>query len=345
MFPTIQGYSMVGNQPMVATINASMNQGESVQMVKLAYQEEKITAEDMRQALAQLVKSKIFWGKGAVKSMEIVVSGIWNCYYCVWETFSEKRDSAWKTRPYKGGPIDGPENGPVPQPWDIPIVASRLFADETKKVRVPHTEYGQGCPKCFGRGHVQCRVCHGSGSQRCTWCSGSGVRIIGGDRTQCSFCHGSGHDQCNSCHGRGMRQCKECDGHGQIVYYIEVTASFTNHIEYRIIDGDGLPDDLVDKAKSSILAKQEGYRILPPQDVFDPKIREACSTLFTNAENFINSGSERLLQERVTVKVIPMAKATGSWKGKSSEFWVYGNDKVAYAPRYNKEFYHGCSIL
>ena len=45
------------------------------------------------------------------------------------------------------------------------------------------------------------------------------------------------------------------------------------------------------------------------------------------------------------MKVIPMAKATGSWKGKSSEFWVYGNDKVAYAPRYNKEFYHGCSIL
>ena len=40
-----------------------------------------------------------------------------------------------------------------------------------------------------------------------------------------------------------------------------------------------------------------------------------------------------------------MAKATGSWKGKSSEFWVYGNNKVAYAPRYNKEFYHGCSIL
>lgn len=42
-------------------------------MVKLAFEEEKITAEDMRQALAQLVKSKIFWGKGAVKSMEIVV--------------------------------------------------------------------------------------------------------------------------------------------------------------------------------------------------------------------------------------------------------------------------------
>ena len=56
-------------------------------------------------------------------------------------------------RPCLGLDYFAMENGPVPQPWDIPIVASRLFADETKKVRVPHTEYGQGCPKCFGRGH------------------------------------------------------------------------------------------------------------------------------------------------------------------------------------------------
>lgn len=59
----------------------------------------------------------------------------------------------------------------------------------------------------------------------------------------------------------------------------------------------------------------------------------------------INQNQERLIQERVTVRIIPIAKAVGTWKGKSSEFWVYGNDKVAYAPRYLKEFYHGCSIL
>lgn len=213
-------------------------------MVPLAYSEEKITTEDMRQALAQLVKSKIFWGKGAVKSMEIVMvafpslvhpqSGIWNCYYCVWETFSEKRDSAWKFRPYKGEPvppspsvdpqIDGPENGPVPQPWDIPIVPAKLFADETKKVHVPHTEYGQTCSKCFGRGHVQCRRCHGSGSEQCSWCNGRGVREIAQDRVPCSFCNQSGRRQCSTCHGRGMNKCGDCDGHGQVVYYIEVAS-------------------------------------------------------------------------------------------------------------------------
>ena len=47
----------------------------------------------------------------------------------------------------------------------------------------------------------------------------------------------------------------------------------------------------------------------------------------------------------MTVRIIPIAKAVGSWKGTSREFWVYGNDKVAYAPRYLKEFYHGCNIL
>lgn len=59
----------------------------------------------------------------------------------------------------------------------------------------------------------------------------------------------------------------------------------------------------------------------------------------------IMENKERLLQQRVRVTVIPVAKAVGTWKSKSCEFWVHGNNKVAYAPRYAKEFYHGCSIM
>lgn len=40
-------------------------------MVPLAYNEETIDEESMRNALADLVKSKIFWGKKAVKQMNI----------------------------------------------------------------------------------------------------------------------------------------------------------------------------------------------------------------------------------------------------------------------------------
>lgn len=88
-----------------------------------------------------------------------------------------------------------------------------------------------------------------------------------------------------------------------------------------------------------------GFHILPPQDVFQPEVREACSRLFVRAEQLVNGNQERLLQQRVCVNVIPVAKAVGTWKNKTCEFWVHGNNKVAYAPRYLKEFYHGCSIM
>ena len=40
-------------------------------MVPIAHNPEVITEEGMRAALTDLVKSKIFWGKGAVKQMTI----------------------------------------------------------------------------------------------------------------------------------------------------------------------------------------------------------------------------------------------------------------------------------
>ena len=39
--------------------------------------------------------------------------------------------------------------------------------------------------------------------------------------------------------------------------------------------------------------RQTAYRVLPPQEVFEPAVRSACSQLFTNAENVgVGRGSE-----------------------------------------------------
>ena len=84
-------------------------------MVPMAYTPETINEESMRAALTELVKSKIFWGKGAVKQMTISNVSVflqnsfmfqiqtWNTYYCTWETFMESRETKWKHRPFKGG--------------------------------------------------------------------------------------------------------------------------------------------------------------------------------------------------------------------------------------------------
>ena len=34
----------------------------------------------------------------------------------------------------------------------------------------------------------------------------------------------------------------------------------------------------------SVMDRQSGYHILPPQDVFEPMIRDACSRLYQRAE-------------------------------------------------------------
>lgn len=40
-----------------------------------------------------------------------------------------------------GQPVDGPQNGPVPGPWDIPATFREVFKNETQNIEVPHTAY------------------------------------------------------------------------------------------------------------------------------------------------------------------------------------------------------------
>ena len=55
------------------------------------------------------------------------------------ETYGEARSTCNKFRPYRGGPVDGPENGPPPLPWVIPCEPDHLFTNQIKKIEVPHT--------------------------------------------------------------------------------------------------------------------------------------------------------------------------------------------------------------
>ena len=39
----------------------------------------------------------------------------------------------------KGQQIDGPQNGPAPQPWDILAQPNQLFTPQEARIEVPHT--------------------------------------------------------------------------------------------------------------------------------------------------------------------------------------------------------------
>jgi hypothetical protein len=55
------------------------------------------------------------------------------------ESFSENRSTKKKKIPYKGGKVDGPDNGPAPKAWDISVKPKSEFKDDKVKKEVPHT--------------------------------------------------------------------------------------------------------------------------------------------------------------------------------------------------------------
>ena len=64
------------------------------------------------------------------------------CYFTLQyklETFTENRKTKKKKIPYKGGHVDGPDNGTPPQPWEIECRYKKAFKDDKIKSEVAHT--------------------------------------------------------------------------------------------------------------------------------------------------------------------------------------------------------------
>ena len=55
------------------------------------------------------------------------------------QSFCESRETSYVHEPYRGGPVDGPQNGMPPPPCSVPCVADGMFRTYMKILEVPHT--------------------------------------------------------------------------------------------------------------------------------------------------------------------------------------------------------------
>lgn len=79
------------------------------------------------------------------------------------ESLVETRIVEKKIEPYDGSPIDGCENGPVPDVWDAPVIPPSNFVEGEVMYLVPHSEEVYVCTSCEGEGKIYCPKCHGYG--------------------------------------------------------------------------------------------------------------------------------------------------------------------------------------
>lgn len=115
----------------------------------------------------------------------------------VLETYCEARKTKRKEVPYHNEPVDGPFNGPPPQPWAIPCAPKATFVNEVVKMPVPHTEEVRTCGRCMGSGSITCGRCNGCGRDRCAGCGGDGrvtrMEVVDGHhRSTTHMCHRCG---------------------------------------------------------------------------------------------------------------------------------------------------------
>ncbi|CAH1803108.1 unnamed protein product, partial [Owenia fusiformis] len=189
-----------------------------------------LSEEQVREAMMNFVAEHCCYGKSPAKEMAIQNIAPSSALHYTLETFSEARSTGYAEEPYRGQPIDGPEMGMPPGPWQIPCEPNSHFNNHTKKIEVPHTARVQPCHVCMGRGFNRCYRCHGRGQVRCHSCGGDG-RVTRHDaeghahQERCHGCGGDGRRRCTTCGGDGRITCGKCQGCRNLKVFIQLTVN------------------------------------------------------------------------------------------------------------------------
>ncbi|XP_076448094.1 protein SSUH2 homolog isoform X2 [Babylonia areolata] len=300
-----------------------------------------------RDAIINFASEHCCYGSAPAKEMTFGSLDPRTALHYTLETFAEARSTGYKTVPYRGGPVDGPENGPAPPPWAIPCEADALFQDQVKLIEVPHTSFVKPCHRCHGSGSLTCNRCHGRGRIRCTFCHGSGRREHhtpeGVHWVDCSMCHG-GMRSCHRCGGDGRIRCGTCDGFGSLRAYIELKVTYTNHNNDYILEQTDMPDELVREVGGKPVFEQTLPQVWP---IIAYPVREVNE----NSQNLVNMhrssfNDERKIMQRQILRAVPVTEVMWTWEDhRNKRMWVYGNEHKVYCPDYPQQCCWGCTIL
>ncbi|KAI1308959.1 Protein SSUH2 -like protein [Halotydeus destructor] len=257
------------------------------------------TEKEVRSALQQFADKKTFFSEKLLADGVIQDIVDVNVFQYKLDTMYEKRAIVAATVPWHGEEIDGPFNGPSPDPWDIPVFPAEPFKSAEVRSEVPHTAHTQTCFKCQGEGRV-----------RCSFCDGFAIR----DRRPCVGCSGS-----------GMRQCETCKGRRQLKHFTQLVVVFTSRTLESIDNPTDLSERKVKKADGHLVVDERAQRVSQLPNFPSTVISETCAQLIDMSLN--QFPGERIDDQRQTVKLVPVANVEYKLGKKGGSFRIYGLDR------------------
>lgn len=283
-----------------------------------------ISTSEARSLVRAHVRSKFCWNKKAAEELVINHITMKPSYHYHLNTFTEKRETAWKYEPSLSDPYPWSSNQAAPRPWDVSVTPDPYFVDGSKKLEVPHTSTIRRCDDCLACGQINCSSCFGQGSGVCFFCSGVGIRT--GETAasgRCLQCSGSGRVKCHQCNGSGKVSCTKCNGSCYLRWYVELTVSWKNYQENFISTTSGLKPKHISKVKGIKCFLEEAIILQPLINFPDTNIANASVML---VERQLKAHPhEKIIRQKHHVRVIPVALVNYTWKGKSSTFHIYGS--------------------
>lgn len=321
-----------------------------------------ITEQEAREALLEFVADHCCYGKKAAEELSFNDLQSTSAFHYTIESYTESRSTEWAYEPYNGQPIDGPQNGPAPGPWDIQSKPSQVFKDEIRKIEVPHTASVKPCHHCFASGFIRCHRCHGRGRNRCFSCNGSGVRFGAGhhhhhhgdhhhhhhhhhnnfDDNRCSFCLGTGFKDCGVCHTQGMVVCPLCRSYRNLKCFILLKITWRTHEDHHVVERTALPDELIKQAQGQLAFEETMPRVFPITQFQESEVNQASARLVAQHQ----FPDKAIIMQRQRVRIVPVTVCQYRWNNTDFDFIVYGFERKVYAPNYPQQCCCGlCSIL
>ncbi|XP_035223344.1 protein SSUH2 homolog isoform X3 [Stegodyphus dumicola] len=294
-----------------------------------------LTEKEVRDALLKEVSSHCCYGKNAVRDMAVTEIKHSIAFHYTLETFTEKRTTCWAFEPYTGGTIDDKNTDQVPFPWDIPATPPSYFKNHVTQLEVPHTASIKTCHVCGGVGRKRCSTCSGSGWEYCFSCHGDGHKpsALESENGRCLQCHGTGRRRCWKCNGDGLAVCKGCCGTGQIKCFIRLTITWTDHMDDHVVEQvAALRDDRIRSVTGEVVCEEQDAVLWPLTHFPDTTVSMASAQLIQKHASCFTS--EKILQQRHKVSVVPVAAVKYKWKNHEGLFHVYGYEQKVYAPDY-----------
>ncbi|XP_058844753.1 protein SSUH2 homolog isoform X2 [Acipenser ruthenus] len=289
-----------------------------------------ISEDTARDALVQYASSKCCYSTDPAEQLVFSNLEAHNTYRYRLETFTESRSTEWAHEAYRGQPVDA-YTQPPPAPWVIPAKAPTMFKDATQEIKIPNTAYVKPCHTCTGTGKTPCTKCTGCGSKQCWVCSGSGVRA-GGE--SCHHCKGTGRTNCDGCKGTGLNSCDTCKGKGQLLVYIKLKIKWKNNMDDFVGDQQsGFPVSRVSAVTGKKVFVEKQHLVYPVVGFPDPAISRAAKRLVRQHHDKF-APTCRILQQRQTIELIPITKASYSFQEKEYTYFVYGAEHKVYTEDY-----------